>query len=189
MTLIVAARFDSFDEAENAARRLFSKGFSEEAVNIFFVNPPGAHDKYPVGGDRAADPDARGATKGAVLGAGLLATVGAVIGAGLLYAFGRTGLEMVFGAAVGAYLGSLAGALSMAGRRSRDNPRDQAIRVRHAGVLTAVHVQPEQETQVAQVLRDAGGKDVEHAQGRWREGRWVDFDPLVPPEPSSGPRA
>jgi len=181
MSLIVAARFDSFPDAESAARRLFSRGIGEEAVNIFFVNPPGWHDRYPLGGDQAADPDARGATKGAVLGAALLATVGAAIGAGLLYAFGRTGLEIVAGGAVGAYLGSLGGALSMAGRRSRARPADPDVQVRHAGVLAAVHVQPEQETQVAEVLRQAGGKDVEHAEGRWREGRWVDFDPTEPP--------
>ena len=186
MSLIVAARFDSFPEAESAARKLFSQGFSEEAVNIFFVNPAGAHDRYPVGGDRAADPDARGATKGAVLGAGILATVGALIGAGVLYAVGLTGLEIVAGGAVGAYLGSLAGALSMAGRRSRKEPGNPELQTRHAGVLTAVHVQPDQEARAAQILREAGGKDVEHAQGRWREGRWVDFDPLSAPEPPSG---
>ncbi|ARP93911.1 hypothetical protein [Bordetella genomosp. 13] len=183
MSLIVAARFDTFPEAENAARKLFARQFSEDSVNIFFVNPPGWHDQHPAGGDRTADPDARGASTGAFLGAGLMAMLGAAIGAGILFALGSTGFGLVVAAALGAYVGSLMGAMRMAGRRSERNPNREDIRVRHAGVLTAVHVSPEQEEQAAQVLRESGGKDVERANGRWRDGKWVDFDPVQPPHP------
>lgn len=183
MSLIVAARFDTFQEAENAARKLFERQFSEDSVNIFFVNPPGWHDRHPAGGDRTADPDARGASSGAYLGAGLLAMLGAAIGAGILFAMGSTGFGLVIAAALGAYVGSLIGAMRMAGRRSEANPNRKDIRIRHAGVLTAVHVSPEQEAEAAQILREAGGKDVERADGRWRDGKWVDFDPVQPPQP------
>jgi len=182
MSLIVAARFDSFPAAENAARQLFARDFREEAVNIFFVNPPGWHDRHPLGGDRTADPDARGASKGAFLGAGLLATLGAAIGAGILFALGLTGFELIIAAAVGAYVGSLAGAMRMAGRRSDAHPGQPEVQIRHSGVLTAVHVSSaEQESTATQVLREAGGQDVERAEGRWRSGKWVDFDPVQAP--------
>ena len=61
--------------------------------------------------------------------------------------------------------------------------------MRRAGVLTAVHVTVATESAAAQVLRDCGGKDVEKAEGRWREGDWVDFDPVAPPVLSDKVRA
>ena len=64
MTLIVAARFNTFDAANAAAQRLMEAGVHEDALNVFYVNPPGAHDAFPVGGDQAADPDARRAPGG-----------------------------------------------------------------------------------------------------------------------------
>ncbi|MEI2414880.1 hypothetical protein V8Z80_01720 [Orrella sp. JC864] len=189
MSLIVAARFDTFDAAEAAAGRFFEKGWPQEALNIFFVNPPGAHARYPVGGDRAADPDARGAQKGAWRGAGLAGAVGAALAAGVMIAVGYTGWLVVAAGAVGAYLGALAGALSLAGRAKRafaDNAGQSASPpVRPSGVLLAVHIEAGQQTEVAEMLRQCGGKDVERAQGRWREGRWADFDPIAPPRPVS----
>ncbi|WP_144630932.1 hypothetical protein [Bordetella genomosp. 13] len=183
MSLIVAARFDTFPAAEDAARKLFASGFSEDAVNIFYVNPPGWHDRHPAGGDRTADPDSRGASKGAVLGAGLLATLGAAIGAGIVFALGHSGFGLIVGAALGAYIGSLMGAMRVAGRRSHKEPDRPDVQIRHAGVLTAVHVSPDQENQAARILRESGGMDVERANGRWREGKWVDFDPVQAPQP------
>ncbi|SAI69290.1 Uncharacterised protein [Bordetella ansorpii] len=183
MSLIVAARFETFPAAEEAARKLFACNFPEEAVNIFFVNPPGWHDRHPLGGDRTADPDARGASKGALMGAGLLATLGAAVGAGILFALGSTGFELVVAAGLGAYVGSLMGAMRRAGRRSKRQPGHPDVQVRPSGVLAAVQVSPQQEAQAAQILRDAGGVDVERANGRWRDGKWVDFDPVQPPQP------
>jgi S-formylglutathione hydrolase FrmB len=50
-------------------------------------------------------------------------------------------------------------------------------------VLVAVHVSPESQDQAAAALREAGGIDIERASGRWKQGRWSDFDPLQPPHP------
>jgi hypothetical protein len=36
------------------------------------------------------------------------------------------------------------------------------------------------------ILRDTGGADVEHANGRWRNNHWEDFDPLAPPQREVG---
>jgi hypothetical protein len=40
---------------------------------------------------------------------------------------------------------------------------------------------PDTEAIAAQTLRDLGGKDIERAGGRWRDGDWVDFDPVKTP--------
>jgi hypothetical protein len=31
------------------------------------------------------------------------------------------------------------------------------------------------------ILRSAGARDIERADGTWEASRWVDFDPLKPP--------
>lgn len=80
MSLIVAARFQTFDEASQAARQLRHEGFSEDDIHTFYINTAGEHAQYPLGGDRAADPDARGAHRGALAGAALLGLLFAVAG-------------------------------------------------------------------------------------------------------------
>src|SRR5690606_36142722 len=82
MTLIIAARFPTFDAAHAAAQRLMQAGVPESALHVFFVNPPGAHDHYAVGGDQAADPGTRGASNKALGMAALLGAIGAVAGGG-----------------------------------------------------------------------------------------------------------
>ena len=37
------------------------------------------------------------------------------------------------------------------------------------------------ETQAIEVLREHGAHDIERAEGRWRDGKWEDFDPLSTP--------
>jgi hypothetical protein len=187
MALIVAARFTTFDQAQGAARALFAQGFAEDDVHIFYVNMAGAHATYPIGGDRKADPDAGGAQYGALLGGAGLALIGAVVGGLIGGAMQLTPLAVLAVAAVGAYLGSLAGALWVTGRRQPNganavSPHPEHPEVRHAGVLLALHTDSSREPDACKILRNAGGVDVERAQGRWQGGRWVDFDPLKAPE-------
>jgi len=181
VSLIVAARFDSFPEAEQAGRNLFAAGFAQEDVSIFFVNPAGQHDLYPLGGDQAADPASRKTKHGALAGAALLGLAGAVIGSIVwLYAAGSV-LALLIAVGVGAYIGSLGGALLATRSAARAYRPGHSTGIRRAGVLTAVHVTAATEAAAARVLRDCGGKDVEKAEGRWRDGDWVDFDPVTPP--------
>jgi predicted lipid-binding transport protein (Tim44 family) len=191
MALIVAARFTTFEQAQGAARSLFSNGYGEDDVHIFYVNTAGAHAKYPVGGDRKADPDSRGAQYGALMGAALLGLVGAVVGGLIGAALNLAPFGLLIVAAVGAYMGSFAGALWATGRKQAGSGGTNRAKPDHpearaAGVLLALHTDPTHEAQAVQLLRGAGGEDVERANGRWQEGQWVDFDPLQPPrrEPS-----
>ena len=182
MSMIVAARFDAFAEAQEAGRQLFKKGFKEHDVSIFFVNPMNQHEHHSHGRHVEAGEGAENAHKGAIAGAALLAAAGAVIGAVAWMFSGIPAWSLVIFVGVGGYIGSLGGAL-VATKASAVRParRGQAKEIRRAGVLIAAHVVPETEAIAAQTLRDFGGKDVERAGGHWRDGDWVDFDPTKTP--------
>ena len=183
MSLIVAARFDTFQAAENAAHALFLHDFAEEDVNIFFVNPPGQHDRHPLGGDHDVDPGLKTSHQGAAAVAAVLAALGAMVGFALakLLGWGWVGLVTAVGALVGAYAGSLIGAMEQSKKTPSLRAPGVQQRTRHAGVLLAVHVDAQRETAAATQLREAGGMEVEKATGRWQAGRWSDFDALKPP--------
>jgi len=186
MSLIVAARFDTFDAAQIAADALMKAGVAPDALHTFFVNPAGAHDRYPLGGDRAADPDSKGGPFGAVGGAAAIGVLGAVIGGVIAFAFGTSLVTIVGGAGVGAYIGSLIGAMSALGRARPRRSLAEAAEAkekqgRASGVMLAVHTSAEHEMNIARILKEAGGIEVERAHGRWRDGKWEDFDPLTSP--------
>jgi hypothetical protein len=85
---------------------------------------------------------------------------------------------------VGAYTGSLAGALSKSGRSAeRDAGQTTKPEPRRAGMVVAIRVSdPTSEARATQVLQHHGARDIEHAQGTWRNGKWEDFDPLSTPQ-------
>lgn len=186
MSLIVAARFQTFDEARSAAGKLFSTGFRDEDIHTFYVNTAGEHARYPVGGDRSADPDAKNAHWGAIVGAAALGMAFALICGIVAWQIDPSPIAVTAAAGVGAYIGALFGALWVTGQGKRLQhgswARDSHPEIRPAGVLLALHIQPDQETHVVALLRDAGGRDVERANGRWQNGKWQDFDPLTPPQ-------
>lgn len=172
MTLIIAARFPTFDAANAAASRLMDAGVHEDALHVFYVNPPGAHDTYPVGGDQAVDPATRGAPRKALGTAAVLGALGAVVGGVIVSAVADSFVPVVAGAGVGAYVGSLAGAMRGMDRR-RDTVQQPhgpgaAKEGRPAGVLLAVNAAGERAQEIIALLVEAGGQEVERAQGRWR---------------------
>lgn len=191
MSLIVAGRFNTFAAAENTAHTLFGHGFIEEDVFLFFVNPPGRHDRLPIGGDQMTDPGAKYSPKGALQGAAIGAAAGAIIGVEMFALFAPL-FVAVIAAGVGAWIGSLIGAMTQTRGRggeadSRPRAPDQTP-VRQTGVLLAVHVNAENQSSAAGILRAAGGQDVERASGHWSNGRWTNFDPREAPhliEPST----
>lgn len=101
MTLIIAAHYDSFDQAGAAARQLFDQGFPVADMHTFYVNPPGGQAPQPSGGDTAAEAPAGGAWLGAVL-------LGAAAASAAALALAPAWAVILLGAA-GAYLGSLGG--------------------------------------------------------------------------------
>lgn len=192
MSLIVAARFQTFDQATVAAQKLFAEGFTEDDVHTFYINSAGEHGRFPLGGDRVADPDAKGGHVGAVAGASALGLVFALLGGLIAARMAAPILIVIAAAGVGAYLGALAGALWIVGRDKRKREGATGVEeihpaVRAAGVMLALHVPVGKEALARQVLRESGGRDIERAQGRWLNGKWEDFDPLTPPRHVEAP--
>jgi hypothetical protein len=175
MSLIVAGRFTTFPAAEAAAQKLFERGFVEEDVTLFFVNPRGQHARHaPEHGIHATGVPPPHAGHGATIGA----VAGAIVGVAIFMGFAASLPVVVIAAGVGAYLGSRVGAFVQA---RRANPEHHELR--NSGVLVAVHVCEDNQLDAAAVLREAGGTDLERASGRWQNGRWADFDPTTTPEP------
>src|SRR3546814_250191 len=193
MSLIVAARFQTFEQAESAARNLHAAGFRDEDMHTFYVNIAGEHARYPMGGDRRADPDSRGASVGALVGAAALGILFALVCAVVAWQIDPSAIAVTAAGGVGAYIGALAGALWVTGQGRRLShgtwAHDIHPEVRQAGVLLALHIQPDQEARAVAILREAGGMDVERANGRWANGNWQDFDPLTPPQREPEPAA
>ncbi|QBQ99084.1 hypothetical protein [Paraburkholderia pallida] len=189
MSVIVASRFTTFDHAEAAIDRLHSHGFVDEDLSLFFVNPGGQHARFSVGGDRFADPQSRWASLGAGAGAAAGAILGLVLAIVFSALFLRSMLVLAVAAGVGAYVGTLPGALwqTRGGGRGRQpdigHDPDGTPKARESGVLVAVHVSPEMQQEAAHVLEEAGGMEVERANGRWQDGKWADFDPTQTVEP------
>lgn len=178
MSLIVAGRFDTYEQAQKTAQLLFEHGFAEEDVTIFFVNPPGQHDRPVDGTHQVADPSSKSIYKGAGIGLMIGATLGASIGAMLCTVVSLPLLVTLIAASVGAYLGSLMGAMAEA-RTSKQEPA--SAKIHESGVLVAIHVTVNNQAEATAVLRKASAKDIERAHGRWKHGHWSDFDPLKEP--------
>ncbi|CAM2177393.1 Glycine zipper domain-containing protein [Paraburkholderia sacchari] len=177
MSLIVAGRFTTFPAAEAVAEKLFARGFIEEDVNLFFVNPRGMHDVHRRSHSAHADALSPNRKRNMTLGA----VAGAVVGIALVGALLMASLpSTVIAAIVGAWLGARIGA----GWQHRAEHEELVHReARQSGVLLAVHVSAENQATAAEVLREAGADDLERASGQWNGGHWADFDPTRTPTP------
>lgn len=178
MSKIIAGRFDQQAEVDSARAALQEAGVDAERIASFFVNPPGQHDRYPIGGDhdksRGAQDSAGGLEAGGVVGGG---TIGMAIGAVAMPLVGPAGL--VAGALVGAHLGNLVGSLS----QMDDDAGQASGGVRRAGMMIAVSVPDEaSERHVIALLHALGARDIELGQGQILGGDWPEFDPLVLPQ-------
>ncbi|MFO7705225.1 MAG: hypothetical protein R6V43_08845 [Halopseudomonas sp.] len=186
MNTIIAARFELHDQGEDVLHALQGAGFPPAAMTLFYVNPHGQHAIHPIGGDDHDSPGARDADKGAATGGGLGAAAGLAVGAAAATVAGPAGLAAAVG--VGAYTGSLAGAVSSTNQESEvdeaadhgDNTRQ--LTDRQAGIHVAVRVDGSDTPDDAQALavgtlRDHAGMDIEQAEGRLEAGHWTDFDP------------
>ncbi|MCL4798761.1 MAG: hypothetical protein KJ025_04185 [Burkholderiales bacterium] len=189
MARIVAARFETGQEAEQAVAALAKAGIRRDKLASFEVLPAGQHALYPIGGDAAHDRGTRKSGRGAMAGAALGALAGMIAGwliaealvAGISPA--ELALGTVAGAAVGAYVGSFVGALA---RTRRPNPARASTEEpvsRKSGPLVAAEVDehPQQYAAACDVFVGLDAFEIEEADGRIRDGDWVDFDPRLPP--------
>jgi hypothetical protein len=186
VTPILSGQFDDFERADLLVSELDTLGVSRDDIQRFALNAPGQHDRFPIGGDEDADSIARGGENGAVAGAALGGVAGVALGAAAVPFAGP--VAAVAGLAIGAYAGSLAGALNVMGTNSAvTNTR---VMSRPAGVRVAVRVPtPEKRSLVLAALLRHHVRSVEEAQGAWRDGIWIDFDPVSVPRWVVPPKA
>jgi hypothetical protein len=172
MSIIIAGRFPNITPAEEAMRELRASGIPAEDICHFHNGPPGMHGAHPLGGDEDADPTARDAQDNTAAVAAVAGVGGGIVGATVAGPIGA-----VAGAGVGAYTGALIGALTGA----ETHPRDGVLR-RQAGLMVAVRVDEfDRDEDIIGTLRRHGAEDIEKTAGMWRDGDWVDFDPVAAP--------
>jgi hypothetical protein len=152
MSKIIAGRFDTTVDADAAVEALRREGFTREEIDSFY-----------------------GALIGA-LGGGL---IGMLIGFLVAHDYGA--VVILFGAGVGAYVGSFLGAMRKVHHpRPEDARPDRPLEVGRGGRMIAVNVdRPAMDARAIEVLREFGAHDVGRAEGDWRNG-WKDFDPRAP---------
>jgi hypothetical protein len=183
MATILSGQFDDFETARAVVNELLTLGMDEQDLEVFALNAPGQHARHPLGGDEDADHLARGAETGAVKGAALGAAAGLAVGAAAIPVVGP--IAAAAGLAVGAYTGAFAGAVKTMG----EHPHPE-IPPRPAGVRVAAHVPTRQHREaVLTTFERHHARSIEEAEGTWRDGSWVDFDPvsvprwIKPPQP------
>lgn len=180
MSTIIAGRFQQQEAVEEATEELVRAGFPRESIASFFVNPPGQHGVYPIGGDHAESAGAHESRKGIVRGA----ATGAVVGAAATAFLGPVGT--VTGALLGAHVGGLMGSLhemkesGEIGKHGED--ADNVMPLRKSGLLLAVATNDDDEKHAINALRSLGAEDIERARGTIVDGDWSDFDPVSTPD-------
>lgn len=196
MAKIIAGRFETQSEADRAIEALKAAGFQSDEYTCFYLNPPGQHAQYPIGGDSHHDEGTKESGKSAAAAAAIGSVTGLALGTATGIALGEGGLTAaaaIAGAGIGGYVGALAGGLT--GTHSGD-PKKASLEEpveRAPGVIVAARVDRNGEAQAVQALRAAGAMEIERATGEWQDGSWSDFDPRRTPDfvdgaPGKGPR-
>lgn len=189
MATIIAARVETQQRADELMAQLRSRGIAIGDMQAFYVNPPGQHGTYPIGGDVDADTGTEesrlGQASGVAAGAAAGLAAGAVAGAAIPPLAPIIAVAL---AGVGAHVGGMAGALASTRtsheekhETERKTPDSDAVDMRRGGMTLAVRVDRGNEKSVIDVLKAAAVEDLERAEGVWQDGQWVDFDPLSPP--------
>lgn len=178
MATIIAGGFETYVESQDAIKRLGEAGVNSEYLCEFRINPPGMHDKTPVGGDRDESPGAHHADGGATKGVAVGAAVGAVAGVAAMPLLGPA--AAVVGAGVGAYTGSLVGGLK-GGVDTEAQPDHTVVRPAEAMVAVNVSGAGISEEQIVKIFEQTGAWQIERSEGHWENGEWKDFDPVAAP--------
>jgi len=190
MATIIAARVQTQQRAQDLMGELQTRGIAAVDMQAFYVNPPGQHDLLPIGGDVDADTGTQESNTGQASGVAVGAAAGLAVGAVAAAAIPPLAPIVAMAlAGVGAHVGGMAGALTStrtADEEKRETetstPDADAVAMRRGGMMLAVRVDPANEQAVIDVLSAAAVEDLERAEGEWREGQWIDFDPLMPPK-------
>ena len=185
MQTIIAGRVRTQQRADQLMAQLRERGVALADMQAFYVNQPGQHAQFPIGGDQYSDEATEDAPKGQAAGAAMGAAAGLVAGGIAAVAVPPLAPVIIAGVTgVGALAGSIAGAVS-ASKGPEEMGHTEAEEDTHdhqGGLMLAVRVTPGTEDAVMEAMRTAGVENVERTHGEWRDGHWVDFDPTRPPD-------
>ena len=183
MTMIIAGHLPLQDQIADARIALLAAGFAAERISSFYVNPPGQHDMYELGGDHDKSPGAQDSDEGVLRGGATGAVAGAVIGGATIAVTGPLG--PVVGALVGAHVGSLYSLASMKEAGEPEADGGNLTPPRKSGMMIAVAVADAGQQRAAlDVLRRLGAEGIERAEGDIAGGDWRDFNPNSLPVPA-----
>lgn len=193
MARIIAGRFQEQEQVTQVLDALRDAGVESARVSSFYVNPPGQHNLYSIGGDREDSPGAHETGTGIATGAATGGAVGAAVGLTGAPVFGPVGPAV--GALVGAHIGGLIGSLSQMKEKGESEAStedaegsDNEMHQRKAGMMLAVALEASgastpNEEEIVRLIQVFGGHDIEQAEGSIVDGNWEDFDPLSAPMP------
>jgi len=171
----VVGLFDDFESAQRAAANLERAGIPKDEISIVAGNESGKYKDYASGTGEVGKGVAGGAGAGAAIGGGLGLIAGlmalAIPGFGPVIAAGPIAAALT-GAGIGAAAGGLIGGLTKAGVSERD-AEYYAEGVRRGGVLVTVRTTDNLAEKAADILDDAGAKDVDEKSHEWRSSGWT----------------
>ncbi len=194
MKTIISGNFAQLPDAKQALADFSNAGFSLDQTTTFFVFPieQGELQSHRSGDESGVDGPAQGAASGAAAGGAVGIAAGGAIGVAVgLAALPVLGpMAPVAAAGVGAYVGSLSGALANmedkdgAAPRAAREPLADGERYRSPGTLVAVAVPDITQQDIAiAILRTHGATDIERTAGTIAGGIWTGFDALAPFRP------
>ena len=181
LAAIITGNFEHQLDAQEGLADLFEAGFAKDQLAMFQVGAAAetdsAQDRPPI---PAASHDSAGlGSSGVLVGAiGAAAVVAAAPALGP-----AAGAIAGAGASFGAFVDAVAGADH--DDAEPEQPREAAPphpSPRRSGTLIAVSAPTmEQQRRAVEILRALGGVEIECTEGSIVDGRWIDFDPKVPP--------
>jgi hypothetical protein len=188
MTVTISRLYDSYNDAQQAVRRLEGAGVPHSDISIVANNSDSWFSTdNKVDRDRdGVDDRAEGAGKGAGIGAGVGGTAGLLAGLGLLaipglgpvVAAGWLAATAV-GAAAGAATGGVVGALTEAGI-SREDADSYAEGVRRGGTLVSARVADADRSRLDPILNESS-VNLRDRSAAWQKAGWKSFDPASQP--------
>lgn len=152
MATIIAGRLQLQEQAEEAIHQLVQAGFAPQKIASFYVNPPGQHALYPIGGDRFQSPGIEEIDKGLDVGSNVAAVTETMIGAH----------KKVY--------------------KKEDSDHPHPVLLRRAGMLVAVELPDSTScAEVTALFKRIGATHLEQAEGEIVNGEWPDFNPISEP--------
>ncbi|WP_022975983.1 hypothetical protein [Nevskia ramosa] len=181
LTGIITGNFEHQLDAQEGLADLYEAGFAKDQLAMFPVGAAAESDssqdrsKSPTEHHAAADTGSSGVLVGAIGAAAVVAAAPALGPA--------AGAIAGVGASFGAFVDAVAGAEHDDAKAEQPSDAPTAHpSPRRSGTLIAVSAPTmEQQRRAVEILRAHGGAEIECTEGSIVDGRWIDFDPKVPP--------